>query len=150
MSGIISEGGICCFHRALLCAHMDNFWWTNLSLHGGGNATGGAGLSCLTGAWSHGLCDKECVVAWPLPVTASSVSKPDFRPMLFQKKRGVWAMLWFDCAREWHSSKGREWQCAAGVEGGHKAALLSGYTAFTSLCGLSFIVRPQLFSLKVK
>lgn len=46
--------------------------------------------------------------------------------------------------------KGGEWECAAGVEGGHKAAVFSGHTAFRGLCGLTFIVRSELFSLKVK
>lgn len=45
--------------------------------------------------------------------------------------------------------KGGEWECGAGVEGGHKVAELSDHTAFTGPCGLTIIVKSQLFSLKV-
>lgn len=94
------------------------------------------------------LCDKECMAEWPLPVTDGSVSKLDVRPMIFQKKVG------FDqcCSLTLPAAclKGGEWECAAGVEGGHKTAALSGHTAFTGLCGLTFIVRSRLFSLEVK
>lgn len=78
------------------------------------------------------LCDKECMVAWPLPVTDSSVSKLDFRPILFQKK----VVLDQCCGLALPEAcvKGGERECAAGVEGERK----------------TFIVRSQLFSLKVK
>lgn len=94
-------------------------------------------------AWQvHGamaLCDKECIGGWPLPVTGSSISKLDIRPLLFQKKVG------FDrcCGLTMPAAclKGGKWECAAGVEGGCKAASLRGHTALTCLCGLTFIVR---------
>lgn len=88
------------------------------------------------------------MVAWPLPPTDSSVSKLDVRLVIFQKKIG------FDqcCSLTLPAAclKGGEWECATGVERGHKTAAFSGHTAFTGLCGLTFIVRSRLFSLKVK
>lgn len=37
------------------CVHIWVISDGNLSLHGGGNVTDGAGQSCLTGAWCHGF-----------------------------------------------------------------------------------------------
>lgn len=71
--------------------------------------------------------------------------------MLFQKKVG------FDqccgLTMPGNGSLFERWgvgTCSWGREGGDSAAALSDHTAFTGLCGLAFIVRPQLFALRVK